>query len=312
MSESAMNSFFEVFESSYKGLKRAKNKPYAIMSLKPVSELFLGVKKSSVKIEFSSMGRKDSLSTQDLASWAAERGILQKEVGAGISFSLASGARNRDKLSVVVEIPLASEDQLSEKTLQDLVKTALDLILDNLTGLVEVSGSEVKAAEKPDVNGTAFALTFGKLSPICIENEDSGEMAEEEEELLSMAPAVLAGIDNPCVAFAKNVTVEFDGDLDDPDKFNKIQLTGFEGPGQNTAEDCSFGDFTIYGIASISDDYEDDDEEELLEDIFHALAINLSVNNYTIDFGNWEEYSVSLEACPATATPLSVQWTPDM
>ena len=175
MSGSAMNSFFEVFESTYPGLKRAKNKPYAMMQLKPASEIFLTVKKSSIKVEFGSNGSEKALSTDALKSWAEESGILGKEI-AGKSFELAVGARNRDKLSVVVEIPLADTEQLLDQKVQDLVKGALDIIFDNLG---EVASPTAKEATKKDPTKT--------VSLSDIENEVSRQLESTLEDIIDSA-----------------------------------------------------------------------------------------------------------------------------
>ncbi len=144
--------------------------------------------------------------------------------------------------------------------------------------------------DRAAIQGTAFAITFGKLSPTYIENESSGEEFEYGEEMLATAAKVLADVTDPIAMFAESVTVNFDGDLDDANRFLEIKITGFTGPECCSEADCSFGHFAIYGVASISDDYADEDKEEILEDILHALVINLAINDYSVTLGYWEEY----------------------
>jgi hypothetical protein len=147
MSEVATAQFFNFFESEYPGLKRAKKKSYALMTLKPESEIALVVKKNSVKVEFSSPGREKSLSTKTLKSWAEDKGMLETQI-AGRRLELAVGAKNKDKLSVTIEIPFESKDHLYGEALQADVKAALDLIWNNLSGLVAGIGSQTNSIVK--------------------------------------------------------------------------------------------------------------------------------------------------------------------
>ena len=159
--------------------------------------------------------------------------------------------------------------------------------------------------------GTSFAISFDIISPTCIEDLESGTIAEEGEDLESAAIKVLDGVSDPVSTFRASLSVEFDGDLDEPDRFNSIRLTGYTGPDRNSPESCSFGKFTLFGIAEISDDYAEEEEEEILEDILHAIVINMSTNKYSVDFGEWEEYSISVEGCPPNAIPLTAEWVPE-
>lgn len=164
MSEASTVHFFDIFESKYPGLKRAKNKPYALMALKPESEIALVVKKDYVKVEFSSPGREKSLSKEALKSWVEDKGILTAQI-AGQCFELAAGAKNKDKLFVAINIPLKADDQLADEALQADVKAALDLIWNNLDGLVEVP------EEKPSIKSASAPAQKGPLSVKAVEAE---------------------------------------------------------------------------------------------------------------------------------------------
>lgn len=80
------------------------------------------------------------------------------------------------------------------------------------------------------MTNTHFALTFGKLSPTLIENSHTGDLIEEGDALLETVNNVLSEADDPIVQFTQSVTVEFDGDLDEPEHFDTIQLSGFTAP----------------------------------------------------------------------------------
>ena len=167
MSEEVLNAFFDEFEQSYPGLKRAKNKPYALMALKSKAEIALAVKKKSVKVEISSPGGDDALSPDALKSWAEDNDILDTDID-GQCFELAAGARNKDKLSVVVEIPLESEDQVGDDMFQADVKAAMDLIWNNLSELVDASSAnegEAAPAESQQSVATGGKIDFSKTVP---------------------------------------------------------------------------------------------------------------------------------------------------
>lgn len=175
MSEEVQNAFFDEFEKSYPGLKRAKNKPYALMALKPKAEIALAVKKKSVKVEISSLGGDDALSADALTSWAKRNDILKRKI-AGQSFEVAAGVRNENKLSVAIEIPLESEDDIGAATLQADVDMAIDIIWKNLGDLQEVK------------NGKIHEELYRKLESIWAEEFNSSDAENILWPLVPMQP----------------------------------------------------------------------------------------------------------------------------
>ena len=153
----------------------------------------------------------------------------------------------------------------------------------------------------------SFAITFGRIAATCIESLSSGDIAEDESELAAIAPQVFT--DTSVSSFRDSVSIVFDGDLDNPDLFQSIQIKGFTGPSVASPSDYSFGNFAIYGQARLSDEHDPSEVETVLEDILHAIVITASLNDYSVDFGNWEEYSITLEDCPAEMLPRSVEWS---
>lgn len=104
----------------------------------------------------------------------------------------------------------------------------------------------------------------------------------------------------------KNLTVIFDGNLDNPEKFKFIKAIGIYGPnffgiGKGAP---SISKFAVYleveGYSELS--------EEELEDIFHSVIPVIESDNSIVAFTEFENYSVLFEAPTTDVRPVNVIW----
>jgi len=90
----------------------------------------------------------------------------------------------------------------------------------------------------------------------------------------------------------KALAVRFDGDLDNPSNFEK--LGAVPGSIDFRSMDSSkgqFGDlaFQVQGMAA-------DASPEALEDLLHAIVIDLGMDGEVVNVGDWEEFSIELHS----------------
>jgi len=156
-------------------------------------------------------------------------------------------------------------------------------------------------------------LYMENITPTDIETTD-GDIVELDDALqYSLDP----DLDLAASTSRLNSGIEaiFDGDLDNPDAFESIKLTAISignccvaGKGGDCDENSISG-IDIYADAILSDDF-DDDEDEALEDILHALVLKYEDSSGNVaTFMNWESYGVEIDDdIPDDARKIDVNW----
>jgi hypothetical protein len=104
----------------------------------------------------------------------------------------------------------------------------------------------------------------------------------------------------------KNLTVIFDGNLDQPDNFRSIQAVGIRGP---NAVDLSNGSimlsgFSVYVTVEVEKCLSEDD----FEDIFHLIIPAIRDKESTIAFTEFFDYSVIFEEPSMDTLSISEKW----
>jgi hypothetical protein len=103
----------------------------------------------------------------------------------------------------------------------------------------------------------------------------------------------------------------FDGDLDDPDLFEEIELVGVDGPSQAHYSDrgIQISGATVYLRLKLStkDDVELDDVE--LDDLFHLVVLQFESDGAVAQFSEWEDYSVQIIDTLPNVRPASIRWS---
>jgi len=113
--------------------------------------------------------------------------------------------------------------------------------------------------------------------------------------------------EDDAVAWAeKYLTVVFDGELDDPEKFQSIKAIGIYGPNFVEIGDVapSMSGFAVY----LEVEADNDLSEEELEDIFHLVIPVIESDNAVVAFTEFDDYSVLLEGPSDGVRPINVIW----
>tara|TARA_B110000858_G_C17797387_1_gene473237 strand:+ start:689 stop:1528 length:840 start_codon:yes stop_codon:yes gene_type:complete len=119
------------------GLKRVAERPYGHIHYTPSSAIAVRVKKKSISIEFYTDGRtKNSLTPDEHINWANACGILRLELFSGGFFVLRRGVKNNLKSTLIYELPIGSEDSLSNPDLQYELVGVINALKQNLDGFV--------------------------------------------------------------------------------------------------------------------------------------------------------------------------------
>lgn len=148
-------------------------------------------------------------------------------------------------------------------------------------------------------------LDFGGANCTYIEIDE--DHLDEEDDLNSWFAEKGMSEDDALGWATKNLTVIFDGDLDDPEKFKSIKAIGIYGP--NVVE-LGDGAPSISGFAVYLEVEADSDlSEEELEDIFHLVIPVIESDNAIVAFTEFEDYSVLLEAPSNDVRPVNVIWS---
>ena len=317
--------FRQYLRDQIEGLQLPKGRPYGHVKIDQNFHVEFYVRENHVSVGFYSIGTVDP---DNVIDWIEKQKLRGKTFYKDQALEPLHGKRNASVIRTDFSIPFDSKEDLANSDLRTETVLLFQKIYNTFSGIVEnlpeqFSNSrelhddacdtdpQTQGRKRMNESGTSFAISFDIISPTCIEDLKSDTIAEEGEDLESAAIKVFEGVSDPVSTFRNSLSVEFDGDLDEPDRFKSIRLMGYTGPDRCSPESCSFGKFTLFGIAEISDDYADEEEEDILEDILHAIAINMSTDKYSVDFGEWEEYSISVEDCPHNIVSLTAEWVPE-
>jgi len=153
-------------------------------------------------------------------------------------------------------------------------------------------------------NKQYVCLDFGGANCTYIETEE--DHFDEEGDLNSWFAGKGISEDNAVDWAVKNLTVIFDGNLDDPEKFKSIKAIGIYGPNVVEIGDGapSMSGFAVYLEVSSDSDL----SEEELEDIFHLVIPIIESDNTIVAFTEFDDYSVLLEAPSDGVRPVNVIW----
>jgi hypothetical protein len=128
---------------------------------------------------------------------------------------------------------------------------------------------------------------------------------DDEEELLEFDFTQLFGSDDKVQFCADNISVLFDGDLDDPALFSKIKAVGVSGP-RYIVEDSIL---TLSDVCFYFDiESETELDEENFEDLIHLIEPVIESKGYTIAYGDFSDWSAELEDMPSDTKPLNIEW----
>lgn len=141
---------------------------------------------------------------------------------------------------------------------------------------------------------------------ICTYIETSEIHIDEQEELEIWFQQNGPSLDKLFNWAKKNLTVIFDGNLDQPDNFRSIQAIGIRGP---NAVDFSNGSimlsgFSVYVTVEVENCLSEDD----FEDIFHLIIPTIRDKECTIAFTEFFDYSVISEEPSMDTRLISEKW----
>jgi hypothetical protein len=148
-------------------------------------------------------------------------------------------------------------------------------------------------------------LNFGGAD--CTYIETSEDYLDDEDDLTSWFAE--RGISDGDLAdwASKNLTVIFDGEMDDKRKFESIKAVGVYGPNvfEKDQGAPTMSGFAVYleveSVRILS--------EEELEDIFHLIVPVIEEEEVTIAFTEFYDYSVLQEVSSDGVRPVNVIWT---
>ena len=131
-----------------------------------------------------------------------------------------------------------------------------------------------------------------------------GDWIDDPEDLTSFRLDFVGDLVELC---RTNLTVLFDGDLDSPELYEKIEAAWLYGP---RSAEYNEGGLAI-SRASFYFNVEAREEltEDQLEDLVHVIEPCLSYGGYVMAFGDFQEFTVSFEDIPDEGTALKSEWT---
>lgn len=149
-----------------------------------------------------------------------------------------------------------------------------------------------------------LTLDIGLMDIKYIETPDD-DWIDDEEELLEFDFTQLFGSDDKVQFCTDNISVLFDGDLDDPALFSKIKAVGVSGP-MYIVEDSIL---TLSDVCFYFDiESETELDEENFEDLIHLIEPVIESKGYTIAYGDFSDWSAELEDMPSDTKPLNIEW----
>ena len=148
-------------------------------------------------------------------------------------------------------------------------------------------------------------LTFGSMRLSYIETAD-GDWIDDPEELEAYRCPGTEDLDSDQLVewCHQNMTLDFDGDLDDPEVFSTIKAIKLYGPSfAEYGEDGLLLEGTSFYIHVAGPD---EITEDNLEDLFHLIVPTLSFAGTKVGFTEFEEYEAFFEDAPEEGKALSV------
>ena len=152
----------------------------------------------------------------------------------------------------------------------------------------------------------SVCLDIGIMEPKYIETSE-GDWLEEYDEIDSfeLEGMPLGDEDRLAEFCAQHLEIIFDGDLDEPDNFFTIKAVELVGPKFAKIETgLILTDLSIYFHVEGKTDLDEED----FEDIFHLIEPTLSTEAFSIAYGDFSDYSASIEEAPGDGIPLSTEW----
>lgn len=150
-------------------------------------------------------------------------------------------------------------------------------------------------------------LSVELMSPVFIETK-TGDWIDDPSRLSRFR---FRGIKyNDPIQFAhwcsEKVDVDFSGDLDDPLKFRRIYLVRFAGP-----ESCEYTDLGLC-LQNVSIFTQVEAKRglnfQVFEDLFHLIRFELIHDGYRLSFGDYRNYSASIEKPIKTCRISTKSW----
>lgn len=151
----------------------------------------------------------------------------------------------------------------------------------------------------------SVCLDIGVMEPKYIETAE-GDWIEDDDLFAFALDGIPTDNEKALTTFcAKHLEIVFDGDLDEPDSFTRIAATELVGPAFARIEaSLIIMDLSIY--FEVETEFEL--KEEDFEDIFHLIEPTLKTSKFSIAYGDFADFSVSLENASGNGTPLFSVW----
>lgn len=154
------------------------------------------------------------------------------------------------------------------------------------------------------MNVYKICLDIGLMEIKYIETPE-GEWIDDYDELNTFSFSQIfdsSDILNDCI---NNISLTFDGDLDDPSIFESIKAVAVHGP-RFIVEDSalSLSDVSFYFQIQSTSDLDID----TLEDLIHLIEPVIEKNGHTIAFGEFMDWSVDFDDDYTNTKPLNIEW----
>jgi hypothetical protein len=156
------------------------------------------------------------------------------------------------------------------------------------------------------VNKYNLALDIGLMDIKYIETPDDEWI--DDEGLLGFDFTQLFGSEDKAQFCSNNISVLFEGDLDDPSLFSKIKAVGVSGPKHIVEESIlTLSDVCFYFTV----ESESELDVENFEDLMHLIEPVIEFKGYTIAYGDFSDWSADLEDATSNVKPLNIEWVGD-
>jgi len=155
------------------------------------------------------------------------------------------------------------------------------------------------------MNKYNVVLDIGLMDIKYIETPD-GDWVDDEEGLLEFDFTKLFGSNDKAQFCNNNISLLFEGDLDDPEIFSKIKAVGVSGP-RHIVEDSILTLSDVCFYFDIESETELDEED--FEDLIHLIERVIESKGYTIAYGDFSDWGAKLEDMPSDIKPLNIEWT---
>jgi len=157
-------------------------------------------------------------------------------------------------------------------------------------------------------NVNIVCLNIGMARPTLIET-DGDDLLEEADKISKFRYAGTEDMSDDALNewVQKKLSLMFDGDLDEPEKFVAISAKGAHGPrNSNYSEDgLLLSDLSIY----LEVKTEEEPKEDELDDLFHLIVLTIEDGASSSQYTEFEEYSAEIEdEFPSEIKLISVDW----